>query len=664
MMSEFETTFLEKVETDKQIDIKSFLPLGIDVSMLKCLIVGGGRIAQRKAGTLVNYNAEITIISPDVSDDLFEIINDSNVKYIKGYYSSRMLDGFDLVVAATSDKQVNCQIACDAKAKGKFSCIASSAKHSNIIFPAIYSRDGITVAVHSNGKNCLKSKYTKNKIADFLNSNNPKELLLFGVSYGDLPVEVSGELDRFTKHFNVSMLSYNDIAVISTCQRWECVIYSSNPNQALRYLFGLIKDEAGIDLSNYAKFTYGKNGVKAFHHFVRLSAGLDSNLIGETEIVAQMNSSVKNWLDDQSQLRSIFELAMLKARKIRSESLSSLSKTNWLCAVKSFIKNDIDENGEAKISVIGEGVFVDKIKRSVNAEFSNPKGGRELFIDLNGSNSEKRNSSCSYYSLDDISDSTVNIDTAVCKANAEKQAIEQSLIWHSSVEQVAVPTELVRIGLRSSLLSVAQLGEVLPMLEILAPDIKYLVTKFSSPGDRDKTTPLPEIEQQNFFTKDIDEALLSYEIDMAIHSAKDLPEKLPDELCVAAITPSISPWDCFVSRGNLKLFELPCGAKVGTSSQRRAEQVRNLRPDVKVVDIRGDVPDRIDQMDKGRYDAIVLASVGLIRLGLSDRIAEVFPENKFRVTSGQGSLALIARKSDKILRVFLRPLDLGDRRGL
>lgn len=662
-MSESKAAFLEKTKDDKQKDAKDFLPLGIDISRLKCLIIGAGRIALRKVKNLLKYNADITIISPDISDGFLDIIDHKNIKYIKDYYSSPILESYDFIIAATSDKQVNCQIAHDAKAKGKFCCIASSAKHSNVIFPAIYSQDGITVAVHSNGKNCLKSKYTKNKIADLLNGTRAKQLILAGVSYDKLPANISTELDGFTKYFDPSRLAYKDIAVISTCQRWECVIYGNNPNETLRYLFDLIKNETKIELSKYADFIYSRNNIKAFHHLIRLAAGLDSNLIGETEIVAQLNSMIDKWLDNDSKLRSILELVMLKARKIRNAELSDLQKNSWSTAAVSFLKEKIKNDDNFKISIKGKGAFVDNIKNKLPYRLSNQQGCKNLIIDLNPVNN-KENTVDNYYTIDDIADSTITVETAVCKVNAEKKAVEQSLLWHSSTEQIAIPTEPIWIGLRSSRLSMAQFDEILPMLEILAPDIKYSVHKFSSPGDRDKTTPLPKIEQQDLFTKDIDDMLLSYNIDLAIHSVKDLPDKLAEGLCIAAVTPSISPWDCLVSREALKLSELPSGAKVGTSSQRRAEQIKRLRPDIEVADIRGNVPDRIDQMDKGRYDAIILASVGLIRLGLADRIAEIFPVNKFAITPGQGSLALVIRRSDKILNEFLSSLDLSSRRGL
>jgi len=159
----------------------------------------------------------------------------------------------------------------------------------------------------------------------------------------------------------------------------------------------------------------------------------------------------------------------------------------------------------------------------------------------------------------------------------------------------------------------------------------------------------------------VDESLLTGQADLAVHSAKDLPTQPAKRLCVAAILPSVSPGECLVSRNGATLEQLPPGARVGTSSERRRAGLAVLRPDLLAVDVRGNVPERIHQMDAGRFDALLLAAAGLIRLGMQDRISEAFSPAVFPPAPGQGSLALVVREDDMELRRFLEPLDLAER---
>ena len=220
------------------------------------------------------------------------------------------------------------------------------------------------------------------------------------------------------------------------------------------------------------------------------------------------------------------------------------------------------------------------------------------------------------------------------------------------------------MGGRSSELSRIQISEVLDFMNALSPGSAFEVTSMDAPCDRDKSTPLAEVREDDFFTRDLDSALLDGRIDLAIHSAKDLPERIPDGLCVAALTPVFAPWECLVARDGCSLFDLPNGAKVGTSSVRRRRGLSELRPDLVATDIRGNVPDRVKQLDDGGYDALVLAAAGLVRLGMQDRISQVFSLEEFPPEAGQGALALVVREDDAELRRLLEPMDLGDKRML
>jgi hydroxymethylbilane synthase len=156
------------------------------------------------------------------------------------------------------------------------------------------------------------------------------------------------------------------------------------------------------------------------------------------------------------------------------------------------------------------------------------------------------------------------------------------------------------------------------------------------------------------FTKEIEEALLAGEIDLAVHSLKDLPADLDERLALGAIPERADPRDALVAK---KLADLPAGAKVGTSSLRRAAQLRHLRPDLVVEDIRGNIDTRLRKLDEGLYDAILLASAGLQRMGWQDRIAETLDPQVMAPAVGQGALAIEIRAADEATREILGSLN-------
>ena len=226
------------------------------------------------------------------------------------------------------------------------------------------------------------------------------------------------------------------------------------------------------------------------------------------------------------------------------------------------------------------------------------------------------------------------------------------------------PARALKVGSRGSRLARAQVDELAAYIEALLEGQELRAVCMPTPGDRDQETPLPDVRDDDFFTRDLDESLLRGELDLAVHSAKDLPTRLRAGIRVAAVTPTLAPWECLVSRDGAALDALPAGARVGTSSERRRRRLLELRPDLRAVAIRGNVPDRLAQLERGDYDALLLAAVGLARLGLADRIAEVFPPDRFSWTPGQGSLAVTIREDDRDLAERLAPLDLGERRGM
>ena len=216
---------------------------------------------------------------------------------------------------------------------------------------------------------------------------------------------------------------------------------------------------------------------------------------------------------------------------------------------------------------------------------------------------------------------------------------------------------IFRVGTRRSPLALKQVEEVLHLLKEFYPYFNANVITIDTYADKDKITPISDIEGTDFFTREIDNALLQGEIDFAVHSAKDLPDENRERLVVTAITKPLDPWEALVSKNNLKLNELPYGAKVGASSSRRKTQLKNFRSDLKIANIRGNIQERLRKLEETDLDAIVVAVCALMRLGLEDRISERISLEILRPHPFQGSLAVVARESDKDLNKFLSKID-------
>jgi hydroxymethylbilane synthase len=201
----------------------------------------------------------------------------------------------------------------------------------------------------------------------------------------------------------------------------------------------------------------------------------------------------------------------------------------------------------------------------------------------------------------------------------------------------------IRLGIRPSPLALKQAKEATELLKKIYPQARFSIRKFFTTGDKDKITPISDIEGSDFFTREIDQALLRGEIDFGLHCSKDLPDVLAPGLKIAFETPSLSPYDALVSRGNLKFKDLPQGCSIGVSSRRRKNQIGKLRSDLKIVDIRGNIDERLSLLDTGRIDSLIVAEAALIRLGLEYRIAEILRLDIFKTHPRQGSLAIVTR---------------------
>jgi hydroxymethylbilane synthase len=213
------------------------------------------------------------------------------------------------------------------------------------------------------------------------------------------------------------------------------------------------------------------------------------------------------------------------------------------------------------------------------------------------------------------------------------------------------------LATRGSKLALAQAEMVAAMLRAAHKGLEVELRIIQTKGDLVLDRALSRIGDKGLFVKEIEQALLDGEADLAVHSCKDLPSVLPEPLTLAAFPRRADPRDVLISRHKLPLHELPTGAIVGTSSLRRACQVRHLRPDVQVIDLRGNVDTRLRKAQTAEYDAIVLAAAGLERLDLSEVVTEIFAPATFLPAVAQGALAIECRADDDEVREWLAALN-------
>ena len=214
----------------------------------------------------------------------------------------------------------------------------------------------------------------------------------------------------------------------------------------------------------------------------------------------------------------------------------------------------------------------------------------------------------------------------------------------------------LKIATRQSPLALWQAEYIRNRLEQLHAGLKVELVTFVTQGDKILDTPLAKIGGKGLFVKELEAALLDGRADLAVHSMKDVPMLLPDGLALAVICEREDPFDAFVSNTYTCFDELPLGAKLGTSSLRRKSQILKHRPDLDVIDLRGNVGTRLGKLDAGLYDAIILASAGLKRLGLTDRIRHGLSETVSLPAVGQGALGLECREDDQQTLDLIMPL--------
>ena len=215
----------------------------------------------------------------------------------------------------------------------------------------------------------------------------------------------------------------------------------------------------------------------------------------------------------------------------------------------------------------------------------------------------------------------------------------------------------LRIGTRASALALWQAREVAQRIAAQpgAPPVELVHIHTS--GDVQREVPLWQTRGRAFFTREIDQALLAQTVDIAVHSLKDLPTQLEAGVALAALLPRADPRDALVSRGGAALAALRAGARIGTSSLRRRAFLARLRPDAVLLELRGNVPTRIERLQRGDYDAIVLAAAGLARLGLAQHVSEYLSAESFPPAVSQGVIGVCTRSSDEETLRWLAALD-------
>jgi hydroxymethylbilane synthase len=221
------------------------------------------------------------------------------------------------------------------------------------------------------------------------------------------------------------------------------------------------------------------------------------------------------------------------------------------------------------------------------------------------------------------------------------------------------PTNTVktlRIATRKSPLAMWQAEHIKARLEALHPGLIIELVTFTTKGDKILDTPLAKIGGKGLFVKELETAMLNGDADIAVHSMKDVPMEFPEGLELGVICERENPHDAFVSNHYQSIDELPQGAVVGTSSLRRQCQVQQLRPDLVIKSLRGNVQTRLGKLDAGEFDAIILAAAGLLRMEMDDRIASFIPAEQSLPAGGQGALGIEWRANDSAVHDLIKPL--------
>ena len=217
--------------------------------------------------------------------------------------------------------------------------------------------------------------------------------------------------------------------------------------------------------------------------------------------------------------------------------------------------------------------------------------------------------------------------------------------------------QTIRIATRKSPLALWQAEEVSRQLTALYPDLKIELVKIVSKGDKILDAPLAKVGGKGLFVKELEQAMLNGEADIAVHSMKDVPMEFPEGLHLSVIMEREDPTDAFVSNNYNTLEELPENARIGSSSLRRQLQIKEVMPNAEMLNLRGNVNSRLQKLDDGNYDAIILATAGLIRLEFEDRIKTRITPEQSLPSVGQGAVGIECRVGDVKIEALIAPLN-------
>ena len=215
---------------------------------------------------------------------------------------------------------------------------------------------------------------------------------------------------------------------------------------------------------------------------------------------------------------------------------------------------------------------------------------------------------------------------------------------------------MLKIATRKSPLALWQAEFVKSKLEAIYPDLKVELVKMTTQGDQILNSPLSKIGGKSLFIKELEVGIMEGRADIAVHSMKDVPYELPQGFEIGAILERENPFDAFVSNDFNSIQDLPIGAKLGSCSLRRIVQVKAMRPDLEILDLRGNVNTRLKKLDDGEYDAIILACSGLTRLGFDNRIKQDLSPDDSLPAVGQGALGIEIKANDHEISSLIKPL--------
>lgn len=215
----------------------------------------------------------------------------------------------------------------------------------------------------------------------------------------------------------------------------------------------------------------------------------------------------------------------------------------------------------------------------------------------------------------------------------------------------------IRIATRKSPLALWQAEFIASRLTALWPDVRTRLVPMTTSGDRFLKDKLQSLGGKGLFVKELEEALLDGRADLAVHSMKDVPAGFPEGLTLQAILERHNPFDALITRDHRPLSELPEGSLIGTTSLRRQSQLLACRPDLTIKALRGNINTRLDKLNAGDYDAIILAVAGLERMNMMDQISEIIPDTIMLPACGQGALGIECRDNDHAIQQLLDPLN-------